>query len=105
MKNIRTTIGSNHGKPHSRIWVEGARLVAAKFTVGARYNRLEGAGVLVLCLNPTGKYKVSGKGEKPIIDTTGAIVTRLFSEQLTHVFVSYSEGAITISNTPIKFAE
>ncbi len=80
MTTILTVVGRNHGKAQSRIWLEGQRLILAGFTVGARYNRAVFPGCIRLVLDPQGKYKVSGKGEKPIIDTTGKTVTDLFPD-------------------------
>jgi hypothetical protein len=104
MKTQLTIIGTNHGKGTSRIWLEGKRLVEAGFEVGTRYDRVcrkvarmnkDGVisphqGEIDLSLNPKGKFKVSGKGDKPIIDISGGAVTETFAE---HIAESYSSGA------------
>lgn len=104
MKTQLTIIGTNHGKGTSRIWLEGKRLVEAGFEVGTRYDRVlhrsarvhqtngswTAVGSIDLTLNPKGKFKVSGKGEKPIIDISGGAVTDTFAE---HIAESYSSGA------------
>ena len=82
------------------MWIEGARLVASGFTVGARYDRMATSdeltgNCLTLALSPEGRYKVSGKGAHPIIDVTGATVVTLFAG-CSHVAVRYSAGGITI---------
>jgi hypothetical protein len=41
--------------------------------------------------------KVSGKGEKPIIDITGEKVREVFGALSTHVNVHFARGFITIS--------
>jgi hypothetical protein len=119
MKTQLTIIGTNHGKGTSRIWLEGKRLVEAGFEVGTRYDRShivfvleEGGGSsrrgvvlrgIQLKLEPKGKYKVSGKGDKPIIDISGGAVTETFAEHISVcspktpvVEVNYSKGLIAI---------
>lgn len=103
-RRFRTIIGSNHGKAHSRIWLEGERLTEAGFTVGKFYRRVEANGMIYLHLVPDGTpggvdrfYKVSGKGTKPIIDITGSIVARVFPQPLTHVHATFERGLIRIS--------
>lgn len=69
------TIRENRGRP--RIWLEGKRLSAAGFERGVRFDvvRLplcEGGMALVQNEEGTGKRKVSGKGDRPIIDIVGA---------------------------------
>jgi len=116
MKTQLTIIGTNHGKGTSRIWLEGKRLVEAGFEVGTRYDRVlrkvarmkDGLisphqGEIELTLNPKGKFKVSGKGEKPIIDISGGAVTETFADHISKsspktpvVEVEYSKGEIFI---------
>lgn len=97
----RTKIGTNHGKPHSRIWIEGARLTASGFHVGTIYTRHVSPGRIELRTRNghagEHRYKVSGKGAKPIIDLTGAIVGQVFPPPATHVTVTYSPNVITIT--------
>ena len=63
------TVRANKGR--ARIWLEGKRLTAAGFAAGARFSPEVIEGALVLRLNPNGSRKVSGKGERPIIDMSG----------------------------------
>lgn len=58
-------------KGRARIWLEGKRLTAAGFAVGDRFTIDVIEGALVLRLDPNGSRKVSGKGERPIIDISG----------------------------------
>lgn len=117
MKTQLTIIGTNHGKGTSRIWLEGKRLVEAGFEVGTRYDRVlrkvarmkDGLisphqGEIELTLNTKGKFKVSGKGEKPIIDISGGAVTDTFADQISKcspktpvVEVEYSKRSILIT--------
>ena len=109
MKTQLTIIGTNHGKGTSRIWLEGKRLVEAGFEVGTRYDRYatfssSSRSGIQLTANPKGKYKVSGKGDKPIIDISGGVVTNTFAEQISKcspktpvVEVKYSKGEILIT--------
>jgi len=110
MKTQLTIIGTNHGKGTSRIWLEGKRLVEAGFEVGTRYHRYASwgrgekpRGSIQLIVDPNGKYKVSGKGDKPIIDISGGHVTDTFAEHISEsspktpvVEVEYSKGEIFI---------
>jgi len=63
------TVRANKGR--ARIWLEGKRLTAAGFAVGARFSPEVIEGALVLRLDPNGSRRVSGKGERPIIDMSG----------------------------------
>jgi len=68
-------IGSNQGRP--RIWLEGKRLVEAGYERGVRFDVVplplrDGGMVLAQNEDGTGKRKVSGKGDRPIIDIVGA---------------------------------
>jgi hypothetical protein len=58
-------------KGRARIWLEGKRLMVAGFAVGARFTIDVIEGALVLRLDLNGSRKVSGKGERPIIDISG----------------------------------
>lgn len=92
---FKTILGTNHKKPRTRIWLEGQRLKDAGFTVGTRYDRTLHGGGIVIDIAAEGKFKVSGKGDKPIIDITGSAVTeRNFKS--THVFVEFMPKRICI---------
>ena len=86
-------IGAARQVPGSRVWIEGNRLVAAGFTVGVRYNLIEADGQLVLTRAADGQRKVSGKGDKPIIDVTGDLIRRVFAGRLT-VTVEYTDRIV-----------
>jgi len=109
-------LGTARRVPKSRIWIEGKRLVDAGFTVGKYFHKdkayqvrskalAEGRDPYVILTCTLAKAsdictvmpcKVSGKGEKPIIDITGELVRELFSE-FTHVEVRFKKGVIEIS--------
>lgn len=59
-------MGSNKGNP--RIWIEGQILVDHGFKRGDRFNALIRPGSLIIEAVDYGDRKVSGKGERPIID-------------------------------------
>ena len=88
-----TKIGAARQVPGSRVWIEGTRLVAAGFTVGLRYDLLELDGQLILTLAVDGQRKVSGKGDKPIIDLTGELIRRVFANRPT-VNVEYTDRIV-----------
>ena len=93
-KNMFTTkIGAARQTPGSRVWIEGNRLVTAGFTVGLRYDLLELDGQLILTLASDGSRKVSGKGDKPIIDITGDLIRRVFAGRVT-VNVEYTDRIV-----------
>ena len=87
--------------------MEGKRLVEAGFEVGTRYDRVCKHGTIKfieLTATPNGKFKVSGKGDKPIIDISGGAVTDTFAEHISKsspktpvVEVAYSPRFIEIS--------
>ena len=68
------TVRENRGKP--RIWIEGKRLTDAGLSVGDRFDTVQALGQLIIKkrpeIPPYGRRKVSGKGERPIIDLSGA---------------------------------
>jgi DNA (cytosine-5)-methyltransferase 1 len=64
------TVRANRGKP--RIWIEGKRLEHAGLSVGDQFDTLRAVGQLVINKRANGARKVSGKGERPIIDLSGA---------------------------------
>jgi hypothetical protein len=89
----------------TRVWLEGARLVNAGFTVGTRFARIWSPGKLTLRvvnekdwqeLARDAKGTVSGKGDKPIIDIVGAKVREAFGKGET-VSVTYHHERITIT--------
>ena len=96
-----TKIGPARKVPHQRIWIEGRHLAEAGFKPGDRYDRLEDPATRGLILlradDGKGQFKVSGKGDKPIIDITGALVPRLFPQPATHVSVEFTQDHISIT--------
>jgi hypothetical protein len=98
-----TKIGPAHGKPHSKVWIEGKHLLAAGFKPGDRYDRHESSNMLTIQLTPnaSGRYKVAGKGSKPILDISGAIIPRLFPPPASHVHVQFLPRVIILSLQPI----
>jgi hypothetical protein len=96
----KTKIGPAHGVAHRKVWIEGRHLKEAGFSPGNRYDRRvnpQGSMVIELTPDNTGKYKVAGKGEKPILDISGAIIPKLFPPPTTHVAVMISPSKIVIS--------
>ena len=105
---FKTKLGTTRAGERSRIWIEGARLVAAGFTCGARFRRtfqtLHAASLTLEIISEqqfetlpvSQRGTVSGKGAKPIIDITGTIVRDTFGKG-THVAVTYTRNTITIT--------
>ena len=90
-----TKIGAARQQPHSRVWIEGTRVAQAGFAVGTHYTLTEKFNTLILTIDAQGKRKVSGKGDKPIIDVTGDLIRRVFVGRDT-VTVDYVAGKIVI---------
>jgi len=65
-------IGSNRGRP--RIWLEGKRLTAMGISRGDRFRTHKVDEGVNIAIDPDGRRKVSGKGDRPIIDIVGADV-------------------------------
>ncbi|KRR21686.1 hypothetical protein [Bradyrhizobium retamae] len=102
---FKTKLGTTKAGERTRIWIEGARLAAVGFTVGKRFKREWSDKTLTLSVCTESQFNeltraergtVSGKGDKPIIDVTGAQVAETFSGS--HAVVTYSARLITIRN-------
>ena len=65
-------IGSNRGRP--RIWLEGKRLTASGIGRGDRFITHNVDEGVTIQITPDGRRKVSGKGDRPIIDIVGSDV-------------------------------
>ena len=86
------TVRSNRNR--ARIWIEGARLSAAGFTHGARYNVMATANILALTLADDGARKVAGASARPIIDMSGGSCQPFNTGD--DVSITYQQGIITI---------
>jgi hypothetical protein len=103
---FKTKLGTTRAGERSRIWIEGARLIAHGFNAKRLFLKswFEDDGRLVLTLMTAREAQtyraasigtVSGKeGAKPIIDITGELVRTTFGTG-THVNVKYAPGRIT----------
>jgi len=74
--------------------LEGKRLAAAGFERGVRFDLTLGTkryGGLLLYLNEdgSGKRKVSGKGDRPIVDIVGAEIQRCGLQSGDDVVITY----------------
>lgn len=94
-------VGPARKVARSRIWLQGKHLTQAGFQPGFNYSALWDSpkGGLTLTLDPQhGKEvevrTVSGKGDVPIIDITGAKVRDTFTAEF--VEVSFYNGRIVI---------
>jgi hypothetical protein len=104
MTTLTTKLGTNKGKPRSRIWIEGSRLTNAGFVRGAEFVRVFEQDELRLVLvsrtvnldvKNLRRYRVAGKGAHPIIDICGKVVTDNFTG--THVVARHGDGIIVIT--------
>ena len=92
-------IRANRGRP--RVWIEGKRLVLAGFNRGCLFNVVVGDRGLTLTKvfrlwDVEGSRKVSGKGERPLIDLVGALLTQANLKSGDHVIINYKANSISI---------
>ena len=87
-------IRANRGRP--RVWIEGKRLVLAGFQRGCLFNVVVGDRGLTLNIAKDGSRKVSGKGERPLIDLVGALLTQANLKSGDHVIINYKANSISI---------
>lgn len=96
----RNKIGTSRGEPKRRIWLEGDRVLAAGFAVGMQFTRAWADDALVLTLGEgtsrATRGKVSGKGQRPILDIVGEQVFAVFGAHCDEVEVTYQPGRIVI---------
>lgn len=88
----------------ARLWIEGQRLAAVGFKPGTLFERQWGKGKLTLKVVGRAEFDklerdcrgtVSGRGDKPIIDITGARVGETFAVE--RVNVTYSARVISFT--------
>lgn len=94
-------VAASRGEPKRRIWLEGDRVLAAGFAVGMYFTRDWRADSLVLTVESikgprATSGKVSGKGQRPILDIVGDKVFEVFGAHCDHVEVTYEAGRITV---------
>ena len=100
-------IAHNRGRP--RVWIEGKFLTASGIFSGMRFDRSFDDGAMILTFGATGKHKVSGSAQRPIIDLNGAYLIDLFklnetieADRATHYRatiyhnVGFEENSLTI---------
>ena len=92
-----TKIGTSKKIPHSRLWLEGARLIEAGFSHATRYDVRETLSGIVISAHADGKRRVAGTPERPVIDITGAIVRDNFRADFAEVV--FSQNVITAHDT------
>ena len=91
----KVTIGQNRGK--ARLWIEGSWLTGFGFVRGAVFHITIADGRLIIRLGSSDEHrsrKVSGKGDRPIIDIVGEILTPLVGKDL---ILTASAGRLIIA--------
>lgn len=87
MNTHRFKVCKNRG--NDRIWIEGARLTAINIMPGDRFSPKLNDSVLTLDFQAAGPTnKVSGKGDRPIIDLSGKWITA-FMDGAEHYTVKF----------------
>ena len=87
----------HRGRP--RVWIEGKRLAAAGFTRGSRFNvvvKPSNQVLLKFLIADEGSRKVSGKGDRPIIDIVGTLLEQAGLKSGDDVVINYSPDVIEI---------
>ena len=97
----------NRGRP--RVWIEGKFLTNSGISSGMVFDRTFDDGAMILTFGATGKHKVSGNAQRPIIDLNGAYLIDLFklnekieADRATHYratiyhSVGFEENSLTI---------
>jgi hypothetical protein len=90
-------VRANRGRP--RVWIEGKRLAAAGFTRGSRFNvvvKPTNQVLLKFLIADDGSRKVSGKGDRPIIDIVGTLLEQAGLKSGDDVVINYSPDVIEI---------
>lgn len=94
MEKQKYTVRAN--RERARIWIEGGRLTRAGFIHGARFDVNQKGRKLVLSLaGDDGARKVSGTGDRPIIDLVGKSCEPFATGD--SVAITYREGSIVIT--------
>jgi len=93
---VTRKIGQNRGKP--RLWIEGQTLIDAGLPHGTRWDLCgvspEG-GFTILAIE-TGRRKVSGKPDRPVIDIAGSSLGALGDEPSVALTYSPNSGHIVV---------
>lgn len=69
-------IAQNRNRP--RVWIEGKFLTNSGISTGMVFDRTFDDNAMILTFGATGKHKVSGSAQRPIIDLNGAYLIDLF---------------------------
>lgn len=99
----RYTIRANRGRP--RVWIEGKRLTSAGFHRGQLFTvEVKPSNSVMLRFRlafvqeqAAGMRKVSGKGDRPIIDIVGTLLEQSGLKAGDDVSIDYSTNVIEIA--------
>jgi hypothetical protein len=110
-------LGKTSAGERSRIWLEGQRLIDVGFNPGdkimkrwtddaltikriteSEWEALDRQGVRIT------RGRVSGKGDKPIIDIVGAVVKETFGVRGERVEVRFKPGLLEIKSSKAKMS-
>ena len=97
------TIHANRGRP--RVWIEGKRLTSAGFHRGQLFNvEVKPSNRVMLRFRlafaqeqTAGMRKVSGKGDRPIIDIVGTLLEQSGLKAGDDVAINYSTNVIEVA--------
>jgi hypothetical protein len=97
--NKTVRIGANRGA--HRLWLEGNWLIGFGFVKGAKFHAYIEDGRLVIRLGVSPAHRartVSGKGDRPIIDIVGELLSPLAGKELT---LTAKSGVMTVAETEV----
>ena len=83
-------IGMNKNK--KRIWIEGKNLSQFGIKPSDRFDRVSNTNSIQIIFNSLGRSKVSGKGDKPIIDLSGNFISEIFPNKSHYHFNYFKSG-------------
>jgi len=91
----------------SRIWLDTILKGRHNWQFGCRYDRtIDNNGTITLTPNANGKYRVSGRSDRPVIDLCGKYVTAAMSDlhdrPANRCTVVVASHAIVISPAPTQ---
>lgn len=99
---VTRKIGQNRGRP--RLWLEGKVLIEAGFQPGDHYTVDNDLNCDMMLLKKSdGERKVSGKGEKPIMDILGRTLEQFFGADNipTTVSIHVFDGVLLVERNDV----
>ena len=99
MYNITRKVCTNKGNP--RVWIEGNDLIKFGLKCGDRYTKLLTTNHIILKFNASGKSKIAGTKDRPIIDLNGKFLKPFLDGAETYMatFIKANETQVSNQNS------